>query len=183
MALGQLVVRSGLLTEEQLEIAVAKHLAGGRRLGEILVELGFLDEQRLSTVLDEQWSRARPPLETLRAKLESAQAQAARGIELLRERLAAAEAELARETARRRSAEEAEKAVKAETVVLRAVPEPVDSHVLLVPAAGGYRLLERSGAPPPVGAEVGVSGGELVVLKVGPSPLPGDRRLCAFLGE
>jgi hypothetical protein len=183
MALDQLAVHRGLLNEEQLEVALAEHLASGRRLGEILVELGYLDQEQLTLVLDEQRAQARPPLEALRAKLESAQAEAARGVELLRERLAAAVAELQRETARPRVAEEAQKAAWSETVELRAVHEPEEGHVLFVPTSGGYQLLERSGRAPPLGSEVGVSGGELVVLKVGASPLPGDPRLCAFLSE
>jgi hypothetical protein len=182
-ALGRLAVQRGLLDEEQLEIALAEHFASGRRLGEILVELGYLDQQQLTMVVDEQPDRGPSRLEVLRAKLESAQVEAARGVALLRERLAAAEAELEREIARRRSAEAAQEAAQSEAVELQTVPETAHGHVLLVPGPGGYQLLERSGQAPPVGGEVGVSGGELVVLKVGASPLPGDRRLCAFLSE
>ena len=54
-------------------------------------------------------------------------------------------------------------------------------HLLFVWSPAGYELLSRAGAPPRLGDEVGVSGGPRVVTKVGPSPLPGDRRLCAFL--
>jgi hypothetical protein len=36
---------------------------------------------------------------------------------------------------------------------------------------------------PVVGAEVEHDGQTLVVTKVGPSPLPGDVRLCAYLGR
>jgi hypothetical protein len=86
-----------------------------------------------------------------------------RGIELLKSSVAGAEAELE--------------------------PLPGDSgpghahagHVLFVWSPSGYTLLGRAGAPPPVGSEVGVSGGLRVVTKIGPSPLPGDRRPCAFL--
>jgi hypothetical protein len=46
----------------------------------------------------------------------------------------------------------------------------------------GYRLEERDGAPPEPGAEVEVGDGATQrVGKIGPSPLPGDRRPCAYL--
>jgi len=53
--------------------------------------------------------------------------------------------------------------------------------VLFVWSPSGYALLSRAGEPPPVGSEVGVSGGLRVVTKIGASPLPGDDRRCAFL--
>jgi hypothetical protein len=54
-------------------------------------------------------------------------------------------------------------------------------HVLFVWTPAGYELLSRSGRPPRIGEEVGVSGGARVVTKIGPSPLPGDPRPCAYL--
>ena len=59
-----------------------------------------------------------------------------------------------------------------------------DAHVLLISQASGYKLLPREGQVPELGSEVVLSdGAEEVyrVCKVGPSPLPGDRRRCAFL--
>lgn len=53
-------------------------------------------------------------------------------------------------------------------------------YVLFVWSPSGYRLREREGEPPPVGAELEDEGNELVVTKIGPSPLPGDSRPCAF---
>jgi len=53
-------------------------------------------------------------------------------------------------------------------------------YVLFLWSPFGYRLEEREGEPPPVGAELEDDGRELVVTKVGPSPLPGDSRPCAF---
>ena len=54
-------------------------------------------------------------------------------------------------------------------------------HVLFVWSAAGYALLAAAGEPPPVGSDVATSGGRRVVTKVGPSPLPGDPRPCAYL--
>lgn len=56
-----------------------------------------------------------------------------------------------------------------------------DGHLLFVWTPSGYRLLERDGDPPSLGAEVEQNGDRLRVLKIGPSPLPGDRRPCAYL--
>jgi hypothetical protein len=53
-------------------------------------------------------------------------------------------------------------------------------HVLFAWSPTGWRLHERTGEPPPVGAELEENGLELVVTKVGPSPLPGDSRPCAY---
>jgi hypothetical protein len=58
------------------------------------------------------------------------------------------------------------------------------AHVLFVSQSSGYELLPREGLVPELGSEISLSeGAEEVyrVSKVGPSPLPGDRRRCAFL--
>lgn len=44
----------------------------------------------------------------------------------------------------------------------------------------GYELRERDGEPPQVGSEVEVDDARLQVTKIGPSPLPGDARRCAY---
>ena len=56
-----------------------------------------------------------------------------------------------------------------------------DGHVLFVSASDGYRLLRRHGPPPDRGAALELDDGVYLVLHLGPSPLPGDRRRCAFL--
>jgi hypothetical protein len=56
----------------------------------------------------------------------------------------------------------------------------VRGHVLFLWSPSGYRLREAEGDPPPVGAELEDDGHELVVTRVGASPLPGDSRPCAY---
>jgi hypothetical protein len=57
-----------------------------------------------------------------------------------------------------------------------------DTHLVFVPRHTGYELAERDGDPPGPGAEVALDGdGTYVVVKVSPSPLPEDDRLCAYL--
>ena len=64
-----------------------------------------------------------------------------------------------------------------------AVPEPRSeaAHVLFVPSASGYTLVEREGIAPEAGDAVEVDGERFVVRRHGPSPLPGPRRRCAYL--
>ena len=56
------------------------------------------------------------------------------------------------------------------------------SHCLFVSKPTGYELVEREGEPPPVGSIVELDGqGRWVVNRIGQSPLPQDRRPCAYL--
>lgn len=56
-----------------------------------------------------------------------------------------------------------------------------DGYLLFVWKPSGYELRERDGDVPAVGAEVEHDGQMLRVSKIAPSPLPGDKRLCAYL--
>ncbi len=67
-----------------------------------------------------------------------------------------------------------------------ALPEPPlpsqpSGCVLFHPTPEGYRLLEREHEPPAEGERIELEGASYRVLRLGPSPLPGDRRRCAFL--
>ena len=55
------------------------------------------------------------------------------------------------------------------------------THVIFVWTPNGYELQEREGDPPEVGSQVEVADRVQRVLKVGPSPLPGDSRPCVYL--
>ena len=55
------------------------------------------------------------------------------------------------------------------------------SYLLFVWKTSGYELREREGDAPTVGAEVEQDGELLRVTKIAPSPLPGDKRQCAYL--
>jgi hypothetical protein len=56
-------------------------------------------------------------------------------------------------------------------------------HCLFVSKPTGYELLDRDGEPPAVGSIVELEGqpGRWFVSRVSPSPLPQDRRPCAYL--
>ena len=52
--------------------------------------------------------------------------------------------------------------------------------MLFLWSANGWTLQEREGDPPTVGSTIQDGDRTLRVSKIGPSPLPGDRRPCAF---
>jgi len=56
-----------------------------------------------------------------------------------------------------------------------------DGHLLFVWKTTGYELVERPGDAPSIGDSVQVDEQTQWVCKIGPSPLPGDNRLCAYL--
>ncbi|MBX5473871.1 MAG: hypothetical protein IRZ20_02510 [Thermoleophilia bacterium] len=58
-----------------------------------------------------------------------------------------------------------------------------EGHLLFVSKPSGYELVEQPGEAPAVGAEVERDGVTFRVVKVAPSPLPGDRRACAYLAR
>ena len=53
-------------------------------------------------------------------------------------------------------------------------------YVLFIWSPSGWTLQQREGDPPAVGETVEAGETTLRVVKLGPSPLPGDRRRCAF---
>lgn len=80
-------------------------------------------------------------------------------------------------------AETREELARLRTRPAEAESEPAPTaHVLFVVRSKGYELLERDGAPPETGEHVELEDGVVqLVAKVARSPLPGDRRPCAYL--
>ena len=95
--LGDIFVERGLITDEQLQEALAVQQDTGGRLGEILVERGFITRVALAGVISEQWDelgvseRGRKTAETRARGVSSPSVVEA----ALRERLEALTAELA----------------------------------------------------------------------------------------
>ena len=54
-------------------------------------------------------------------------------------------------------------------------------HLVFVWKSSGYELREREGDAPAIGSEVEEDERMWRVIKVAPSPLPGDDRRCAYL--
>jgi hypothetical protein len=55
------------------------------------------------------------------------------------------------------------------------------TYLLFVWRPTGYELREREGELPTVGAILDEEEGRMLVTRIGPSPLPGDDRRCAYL--
>ena len=55
-----------------------------------------------------------------------------------------------------------------------------NGYLLFVWSPAGYSLRELQGDPPQVGEELEDGDRQLVVNKIGASPLPGDTRRCVF---
>jgi hypothetical protein len=55
LPLGALLVREGLITSEQLELALIDQEGTGMRLGELLVQWGWVDSGAVSRALAEQY--------------------------------------------------------------------------------------------------------------------------------
>jgi hypothetical protein len=147
-------------------------------LGQLVLQRGLLDEAQLEVALAEHLSSGKQLGEVIvdhgwmspeqLAELLGQQEEGARGVDLLRSQVAAAAAE-------------ADLEPEAEGEADEVGPNTDLGHLLFVWAPAGYELLSRTGEPPRVGDEVSVGGGPRVVTKIGPSPLPGDARPCAFL--
>jgi DNA repair exonuclease SbcCD ATPase subunit len=74
-------------------------------------------------------------------------------------------------------------AVREDEATLAAVHRAALSHVAFVPTEDGYRLLPMDGPPPPLGTLVPMDGRELLVTRIGVSPLPLDERPCVYLAR
>ena len=55
------------------------------------------------------------------------------------------------------------------------------AHLLFVPSASGYTLIDFEGPDPTSGALLDVGGVSYLVNRVGASPFPGDRLRCVYL--
>lgn len=54
-------------------------------------------------------------------------------------------------------------------------------YLLFIWKPTGYELRERDGELPALGAVLDEEEGRMIVTRIGPSPLPGDDRRCAYL--
>jgi len=135
--------------------------------------------------------RRRPQLDL--AALERLSETITRAVALLEERLAAPRAAPERpappELVIRRADPEPSPPAPELEPELEPEPEPEpqpaaegsDGFVLFVATPAGYRLVIPDGITPDRGERLCVEEEWYRVLRLGPSPLPGDRRRCAFL--
>jgi hypothetical protein len=57
------------------------------------------------------------------------------------------------------------------------------AYLLFISKPTGYELRERDGELPQVGTVLEEEEGRMMVTRIGPSPLPGDDRRCAYLQD
>ena len=194
----------GLVTKEELELALTEQSESGRLLGAILVERGFVSGPALAVALAEQYgvelATERGFGTGLWAEIDRRH-RAVRGHEAedddnvvklepvpLPPRVEIVpdpepDPELVRlESENRRLQAEIER-LRGEFTKLKLVetPAPATAHLLFVPSPARYALVERDGPPPSEGSEVELDERLFVVSKVGPAPFPDEPRACAFL--
>jgi len=197
-------VDKGLVTKEELELALTEQSESGRLLGAILVERGFVSGPALAVALAEQYgvelATERGFGTGLWAEIDRRH-RAVRGHEAedddnvvklepvpLPPRVEIVpdpepDPELVRlESENRRLQAEIER-LRGEFTKLKLVetPAPATAHLLFVPSPARYALVERDGPPPSEGSEVELDERLFVVSKVGPAPFPDEPRACAFL--
>jgi hypothetical protein len=201
--LGELLLDKGLVTADELELALTEQAESNRLLGAILVERGYVSGPALAIALAEQYG---VELDTQRGFGTGLWAEIDR-----------------RHRVGRGHSEEEDNVVKLKPVAPRAeivpdpqpdpdlerlesencrlqgeierlhgeftnlklveVPQQASSHLLFVPTAARYLLVERDGSSPRPGDELDVpeADGRFLVAKVGPAPFPAEPRSCAFL--
>ncbi|HUP32627.1 MAG TPA: hypothetical protein VM184_06290 [Gaiellaceae bacterium] len=119
--------------------------------------------------------RRRPPPPVLLPSLDRLAELVSRVVDLLDELV------LKQHNPRSAPAERPVRVAAEELVLEQHKPSFADGWMAFVPSPGGYRLVGREGEPPGRGEAVEVEDAPFRVLRLGPSPLPGDRRRCAFL--
>jgi hypothetical protein len=199
--LGELLVAKGLVTQDELELALTEQEETGRLLGAILVERGYVSGPALAIALAEQYGvelKTESGFGTgLWAEIDRRHRQG-RGhddnvVQLEPAKLISLEPVPepdplfeALELQNRALQEEIER-LRGEFAKLEVVqaPESPSSHLLFVPTASRYLLVERDGAAPASGDELQLPDAKarFTVAKLGRSPYPDDHRLCAFLHE
>lgn len=176
------------LHERRRELDAAAAAIEARLAGEVELEQALRSEREALDAGQATMAEAVDELEHKVRQLTAAQAALA-----ARERRVADLEERARERARAEVAPPA-RAVTEDRREEEAVPAPTASgsvsgpietgqhfsHLLLVPG-DRYQLEEAEGPPPGLGAIVRHGDTAFRVLRVGPSPYPGDSRRCAYL--
>jgi hypothetical protein len=200
--LGSVLVEAGLISEDDLIEALSAQEHSGRRLGEILVARGLVSAPAVANALAEQHGSffksehgfgtglrssiergSEPPGEAPQPKApplsdlqDAMQPEDRPAHSAPSESTDAPERDAFTQTTASTD-QQSESGLKRDAL-------PESEHLLFVPTPHGYLLLEQSGAPPDVGDLLELPEGPVdraVVTKVTSSPLPQDRRACAYL--
>ena len=206
--LGELLLEKGLVTPDELELALAEQAESGRLLGAILVERGYVSGPALAVALAEQYGVELPtergfgtglwaeidrrhragrgqneePEQDNVFKLEPVPAPR---VEVVPDPEPDQDPELERLEAENHRLQDELARLRGEfaRLTVAEAPKQASAHLLFVPTPARYLLLEREGAPPAPGEELQVfeAEGRFTVTKVGRAPYPGELRPCAYL--
>jgi hypothetical protein len=187
--LGALLVEAGLVSEHDLVEALAEQGRSGQRLGEVLVARGLVSAAAVANALAEQrgsFLRTEYGFGTgLRALMDRSNVQDSGAtppeVPPLSptqppERAVGDTPAVAVDSTASQRREDSPQA--------QGQPRPDLGHLLFVPTPQGYLLLQRSGSAPELGDVLelpDIAGARLVVAKLALSPLPQDKRVCAYL--
>ena len=162
--------------EEMLRHGSAELDERHTQLAALAVDLGAREERVRAEERDLAVRRQElGAVELRRAAIESRE-------EALGDREATLERIAAELTEREAAIAAAERQTAALTPVtpIDATARAVPSTFLLYVTASPYRFEEHPGPAPHVGDEITIAGQVLAVTRIGPSPLPGDDRLCGY---
>lgn len=166
----------------ELRVAVEDMLRrGSSELDERHAELNALAAEL--TVREQALRESEEALAERRQELgavELRRAAVERRDEALNEREAALERIAGELQERETTLREREQDDAARALPAPAVEPPAEASHLVFAAGDRYRLVERDGPPPAPGATIEVDSAQLAVRRLGPSPIPGDRRRCAY---
>ena len=196
--LGELLLHKGLVTADELDLALTEQEETGRLLGAILVERGYVSGPALAVALAEQYGVELEQqrgfgtglwAEIDRRHREGRGAEPEENVVRLEPAKPPLEAvpdpdpELDRLQSENRRLQEEIARLHDEFTKLRLVeaPESPASHLLFVPTPARYLMVERQGPPPAPGEELELNEGTFLVGKLGRAPFPGEQRPCAFL--
>ena len=176
--LGEILLARGVIDEDQLRVLVAEQERTGRLLGELAVTMGLAHSKDISGALGEQMEWSPGVVEPI-SETPSPEAQPEREPHL----------DLAHPgDVRSAPSEQMEwSPVVEQTPEARSTDaQPnVDRHLVLVPTHSGYHLIEREGTAPAVGETVEVPIHDrverYVVVRTTRAPLPASSLRCARL--
>jgi hypothetical protein len=185
--LGELLVQKGVLTEAQLEHALAEQRNSGAPLGEILVRLGYSQAPTIANALADQHggplrteyglSMGPTPSGPVPVPVRHDSPEQDTAIMRLRSALDEKTEELARVYAELVQ-------VRQELEAHRPAPvAPDDRHLLFVPGSEGYTMVERAGPPPEAGTVIQHGAAAFTVRKVGECILLGVPIRCALVAH
>jgi len=177
--LGELLLEKGLVSRDELELALAEQAESGRLLGAILVERGYVSGPALAVALAEQYGVELPTErgfgtglwaeidrrhragrghneEAAHDNVVKLEPVAAPRVEVVPDPEPGPDPELERLEAENHRLQDELARLRGEFAKLRVAeaPKRASAHLLFVPTPARYLLLEREGAPPAAGEEL-----------------------------